>query len=84
MKKILFTALAMVAFGLGANAQTWDSIECGQKADAHAEKLRKSGADDETVKNRRAGYYQGCLDEKAENRKKQQEARQDTLRLFKL
>ena len=67
MKKILFTAIAMVAFGLGANAQT-DEAECLRKANNHADGLKDKGYSDEQIDASRAGYYQGCLDQKKENK----------------
>lgn len=71
MKKILFTAIAMVAFGLGANAQSnlipkpfQDlAFRCALGAQAHAESEKYLNPDmsDEEFDQIKRSFFAGCI-----------------------
>ena len=65
MKKMLFSAIAMVAFTVSANAQSdfEDSTVCADLMNKYKSKIRKEGKQIEAeIKNAGVIYYIGCMD----------------------
>ena len=73
MKKMLFSAIAMVAFSVNSSAQTGilvidisDSLDCGSKADKYVASL--GPLSEQARKSHRKAYFDGCMDGKKKDK----------------